>query len=31
MSLGWIGAESWPFKLEGEGPEVDGRSEGPGI
>lgn len=28
VSLGWTGAESWPFKLEGEDPEVDGRGKG---
>lgn len=27
--MGRIGAGSWPFKLEGEDPEVDGRGEGP--
>ena len=28
VSLDWTGAESWPFKLEGADPEVEGRGEG---
>ena len=27
--MGWFGIGSWPFKLEGEDPEVDRRGKGP--